>query len=178
MGLIIIQRVSGEWAVNTAEMCCPCAADGSSHSALQKHVCQTRSVEAVTQHKQQKEALKWQTNWLLVCKPLCMCRSPLAITFLQSGNSWSLRFTSASLSIYLTVNPYCCRRTPGAEVQTVQVKHTHTHSSEEIMTWLQTGCLATGCVRGAGVQETRNVNTHTHILFNLLTPFYSRRIIA
>ncbi len=92
-----------------------------------KHVCQTRSVEAVTQHKQQKELLKWQTNLLPDTEPLRVGGSPLAITFLQSEDSWSRRPTRASLSSYLAVNLDCCRRTPGSEVQVVQNKHTHTY---------------------------------------------------
>lgn len=139
----------------------PCLVDDSSPSALPPK--NTSVKHAVAQHKQQKELLKWQTNWLLDSEPLCMGGSPLAITFLQSGDSRSCRLTPASLSFYLTVNPYCCWRTPGSEVQIVQNK-THTQTYTLLWGYNDTsakGCLATGCVRGYGAQETRNVNTHT-----------------
>ncbi len=86
MRLIIIQCVSGEWAVNTAAIYCPALLMAAAPLPSPKtHICQTRSIYAVAQHKQQKELLKWQTNWLLDSEPLSMGGSPLATTFLQSG---------------------------------------------------------------------------------------------
>ena len=90
-----------------------------------KNVCQTPSV---IQHKQQQEVLKWQTNLSADSEALRMGGSPLAITFLQSGDSWSCRRTQASLSLYLAVSLDCGWRTPGSGVQIVQSKHTHTHA--------------------------------------------------
>lgn len=164
MRLIIIPRVSGEWAVNTAAIYCPAllmkaAPLPSPGNTSVKHAAHTQSHNT----KQQRELLKWQTNWLLDSEALCMGGSPLAITFLQSGGTAGhADFTRASLSFYLAVNPYCCWRTPGSEVQIVQNKHAHAHARLwENNDTSAKGCLATGCMRGSGAQETRNVNTHT-----------------